>query len=116
MGYSLYDTLVVFDKVRDNEHMLSNSKLTYTSVVEKGAQSGIYAVRKYQYHFYSAGCFGFGCWVWHHGGSYFKRISLWHYLSVNNRNLSSLSLPLLQRRSCEINLVMRTQIAIGPTG
>ena len=35
MGYSLYDTLVVFDKVRDNEHMLSNSKLTYTSVVEK---------------------------------------------------------------------------------
>ena len=35
MGYSLYDTLVVFDKVRDNEHMLSNSKLTYTLVVEK---------------------------------------------------------------------------------
>ena len=35
MGYSLYDTLVVFDKVRDNEHMLSNSNLTYTSVVEK---------------------------------------------------------------------------------
>ena len=35
MGYSLYDTLVVFDKVRDNEHMLANSKLTYTLVVEK---------------------------------------------------------------------------------
>ena len=35
MGYSIYDTLVVFDKVRDNEHMLSNSKLTYTLVVEK---------------------------------------------------------------------------------
>ena len=35
MGYSLYDTLVVFDKVSDNEHMLANSKLTYTLVVEK---------------------------------------------------------------------------------
>lgn len=35
MGYSLYDTLVVFDKVRDNEHLLTNSKLSYTSIVEK---------------------------------------------------------------------------------
>lgn len=35
MGYSLYDTLVVFDKVRDNEHLLSNAKLSYTTVVEK---------------------------------------------------------------------------------
>jgi preprotein translocase subunit SecF len=35
MGYSLYDTLVVFDKVRDNEHLVINSKLTYTSVVER---------------------------------------------------------------------------------
>ncbi|MDP6298048.1 MAG: protein translocase subunit SecF [Acidimicrobiales bacterium] len=35
MGYSLYDTLVVFDKVRDNEHLLSNAKLSYTEVVEK---------------------------------------------------------------------------------
>ena len=35
MGYSLYDTLVVFDKVRDNEHLLANAKLTYTGVVER---------------------------------------------------------------------------------
>ncbi|MBT94659.1 MAG: protein translocase subunit SecF [Acidimicrobiaceae bacterium] len=35
MGYSLYDTLVVFDKVRDNEHLVTDSKLTYTSVVER---------------------------------------------------------------------------------
>tara|TARA_B100000686_G_C16776182_1_gene968638 strand:+ start:579 stop:1652 length:1074 start_codon:yes stop_codon:yes gene_type:complete len=35
MGYSLYDTLVVFDKIRDNEHLLSNAKLSYTEVVEK---------------------------------------------------------------------------------
>ncbi len=35
MGYSLYDTLVVFDKVRDNEHLLANAKLSYTEVVEK---------------------------------------------------------------------------------
>ncbi len=35
MGYSLYDTLVVFDKVRDNEHRLVNSKLSYREVVDQ---------------------------------------------------------------------------------
>lgn len=36
MGYSLYDTLVVFDKIRDNEHRLINAKLTYREVVDQG--------------------------------------------------------------------------------
>ena len=35
MGYSLYDTLVVFDKVRDNEHRLVNAKLEYRQVVDQ---------------------------------------------------------------------------------
>tara|TARA_B100000686_G_scaffold355073_1_gene469624 strand:+ start:2472 stop:3536 length:1065 start_codon:yes stop_codon:yes gene_type:complete len=35
MGYSLYDTLVVFDKIRDNEHRLVNAKLTYRAVVDQ---------------------------------------------------------------------------------
>ena len=35
MGYSLYDTLVVFDKVRDNEHRLVNAKLEYREVVDQ---------------------------------------------------------------------------------
>ncbi|MDG2300609.1 MAG: protein translocase subunit SecF [Acidimicrobiales bacterium] len=35
MGYSLYDTLVVFDKVRDNEHRLINAKLPYREVVDQ---------------------------------------------------------------------------------
>jgi preprotein translocase subunit SecF len=30
LGYSLYDTVVVFDKVRENTHDLTNSKLTYS--------------------------------------------------------------------------------------
>ena len=33
MGYSLYDTMVVFDKVRDNEYRLSNAKLGPTEVM-----------------------------------------------------------------------------------
>lgn len=33
MGYSLYDTLVVFDKVRDNEYRMSSSKSTATDVM-----------------------------------------------------------------------------------
>ena len=33
MGYSLYDTLVVFDKVRDNEFKLSSSKMSHTDVM-----------------------------------------------------------------------------------
>ena len=35
MGYSLYDTLVVFDKVRDNEHRLVNAKSEYREVVDQ---------------------------------------------------------------------------------
>ena len=34
MGYSLYDTMVVFDKVRDNEFRMSNAKLTPTEVMD----------------------------------------------------------------------------------
>ncbi len=33
MGYSLYDTMVVFDKVRDNELRLSNSKMSHTDIM-----------------------------------------------------------------------------------
>ncbi|MFV2038794.1 MAG: protein translocase subunit SecF [Acidimicrobiales bacterium] len=33
MGYSLYDTMVVFDKVRDNEFRMDNTKATYTDVM-----------------------------------------------------------------------------------
>jgi preprotein translocase subunit SecF len=33
MGYSLYDTLVVFDKVRDNEYRLANAKMSSTDVM-----------------------------------------------------------------------------------
>ena len=29
LGYSLYDTVVVFDKIRENTHEISNSRLTY---------------------------------------------------------------------------------------
>ncbi len=32
MGYSLYDTMVVFDKVRDNDYRFANSKLTPVEV------------------------------------------------------------------------------------
>lgn len=34
MGYSLYDTLVVFDKARDNEYRLANTKLSYRDSME----------------------------------------------------------------------------------
>lgn len=34
MGYSLYDTMVVFDKVRDNEFRMSNAKLSPTEVMD----------------------------------------------------------------------------------
>ncbi len=34
MGYSLYDTMVVFDKVRDNDYRLANSKMSPTEVME----------------------------------------------------------------------------------
>jgi preprotein translocase subunit SecF len=30
LGYSLYDTVVVFDKIRENTHDLTNSRLTYS--------------------------------------------------------------------------------------
>ncbi len=30
LGYSLYDTVVVFDKIRENTHELTNSRLTYS--------------------------------------------------------------------------------------
>lgn len=33
MGYSLYDTMVVFDKVRDNEFRMVNSKATHTDIM-----------------------------------------------------------------------------------
>jgi preprotein translocase subunit SecF len=33
MGYSLYDTMVVFDKVRDNEYRLANSKMSPTDIM-----------------------------------------------------------------------------------
>ncbi|MGI9624625.1 MAG: protein translocase subunit SecF [Acidimicrobiales bacterium] len=33
MGYSLYDTMVVFDKVKDNEYRLANSRLSPTEVM-----------------------------------------------------------------------------------
>jgi len=29
LGYSLYDTVVVFDKIRENTHELTNTRLTY---------------------------------------------------------------------------------------
>jgi preprotein translocase subunit SecF len=31
LGYSLYDTVVVFDKIRENTHELTNTKLTYSA-------------------------------------------------------------------------------------
>lgn len=34
MGYSLYDTLVVFDKVRDNEHRLANTDRTTIEIMD----------------------------------------------------------------------------------
>lgn len=34
MGYSLYDTLVVFDKVRDNEHRYANTDMNPTQVMD----------------------------------------------------------------------------------
>jgi preprotein translocase subunit SecF len=30
LGYSLYDTVVVFDKIRENTHEITNSRLTYS--------------------------------------------------------------------------------------
>ena len=35
MGYSLYDTMVVFDKVRDNEYRLAPAKMTPTEVMNQ---------------------------------------------------------------------------------
>ncbi len=34
MGYSLYDTLVVFDKVRDNEHRYANTDMNPTQIMD----------------------------------------------------------------------------------
>ena len=116
MGYSLYDTLVVFDKVRDNEHMLSNSNLTYTSVVEKAlnqvfmrsVNTSITSILPVV----SVLVVGSGIM----GAVTLREFALALLIGLIIGTFHLFSLPLLQRRSCEINLVMRTQIAIGHTG